>query len=318
MSDLVNKLTMVSISLFVTVLVTACGGGGGDGTTPTLSDSYTGSRTLATVSNNSAETIAVEAYNGTETANGVSGLVNSVGGGAPAAASPAAATSRAVSNALYRATQTTSAQGTCGGSASYTATVNEQTGDFSMTFTFNSFCEPDGLTENVLNGSMTFSGNIDPTTQEMNHMTVSFGAITSTLSDGSEDITLTGSISMTMSNTNTGTVTMNFVSRDNLTGKTYWVDNYVATSTDNGTYEEVTLSGRFYDHDNGYVEITTITPGIIYTGDQHPSTGILQFDGANNNSIRLTFLTNTTYQVTAELNGDGQYDDIVPEVKTWQ
>jgi hypothetical protein len=311
---------MVYMLFFIAVFVTACSGGGGD-EPATQSNNYSGSLSPATLDETSAETVALNAYSSGDTGGDIPDYMVSEPSNTPSESTASmaviASANRAVGG-VPRQTQTSSMDGTCGGTVDYSINIDEQTGDFKYSYTFKSYCDTDGLIEEEINGSLSFSGKINIATVELEHMKAKFTSLTYKLSDGSEDATLNGTTSMTMTDATSGTMTMDFVTRDNLTDKTYWVKNYVATITDNGTYEEITISGRFYHHDQGYVDIKTITPLRNYPFDQHPSTGLLQFDGAENNSARLTFLSPTTYQVLADLNGDDLFDDFDSGVQTWQ
>jgi len=316
---------MVLMLFLITVFVAACGGGGGGGESGTQSINYSGSRSQAAITDSSAESVALDAYESGETGGNITGLMDIAPMGGGAAFAPAAlpvplskAVGRALSSGVPRYTASSSMPGSCGGNAGYSVNINETSGEFSFRFNFKSYCETDGLAETELNGAVGFSGMVNLATGEMDHMTATFSSLTSTRSDGTENITLGGTVGMTMSSPTSGTMTMNFVVRDNLAGKTYWVDNYVANMTDNGTYQEITVSGRFYHHDHGYVDLTTITPLQVYPQDEHPSGGMLQYDGAEGKSVRLTFLSAVSYQVTAELTGDGLFDDFDSGEQPWQ
>lgn len=315
---------MVFMLFFIPVFVAACGGdGGGDGVE---SITYTGNSAQASITNSSAETIALDAYEGGEMGGNITDLMDIAPmGGVPGPTSPAVnALNRALSG-VPRFTQSGSMPGNCPGNpggAAYNITFNETTGDFSFSFAFQSFCTTDGLVQTVLNGAISFIGKINIAGDYPEHMTATFANLTSVASDGSENITLSGSVSLTMSSptpgTFSGTMTMNFVTRDNVTGKTYWVDNYVANMTDNGSYEEVSVSGRFCHHDQGCVDLSTPTSLQNYPLDEHPYTGVLQFDGSGGTSVQLTFVDQYSYQVTADTDGDLAYDDFDSGVKYWQ
>lgn len=78
-------------------------------------------------------------------------------------------------------------------------------------------------------------------------------------------------------------------------------------------YVSFTISGTYYDHDHGYVSVSTTTPFILYSGYDHPSQGVLIIDGrtgiaGGSTKARLTAITASTYRVEADTNGDGSYD----------
>ena len=107
-------------------------------------------------------------------------------------------------------------------------------------------------------------------------------------------------------------LTVDFLVLNSATGKVHWTNNVVfnITTTINGTVtsRDVTVTGRFYDSDNGYVDITTPTPLHFVGMDTSPSSGVLLLTGANNTKIRLTALTNVTYRVEGDTIGSGTYN----------
>jgi hypothetical protein len=100
---------------------------------------------------------------------------------------------------------------------------------------------------------------------------------------------------------------MSVLLRDN-TGKVFWAKDYSLTVNDQGTYEEISITGRFYHPEHGYVEISTPTPLHINVGDEFPSSGVLELSGANNAKVRLTADSSTTFHVEADKDGDGVFE----------
>ena len=85
------------------------------------------------------------------------------------------------------------------------------------------------------------------------------------------------------------------------------------TLTEESSYVNVEVSGKYYDSDYGYVTITTLTPLCIYYNDSFPSDGVFVITGdtgigGGSTKAQLTVLSSTTYQVEADTNGDGTYD----------
>ena len=80
-----------------------------------------------------------------------------------------------------------------------------------------------------------------------------------------------------------------------------------------GDFVGLVLTGKYFDPDYGYVDITTPTPLKIYYVDVFPTEGIIILDGANglvggNTKARFTAINDTSYMVEADTTGDGAYD----------
>ena len=61
----------------------------------------------------------------------------------------------------------------------------------------------------------------------------------------------------------TETINFDLRVRDEDTGKVYWFDNYRVTvfyGYNSKSFEEETITGRFYDPEFGYIDVNTVTP----------------------------------------------------------
>lgn len=206
------------------------------------------------------------------------------------------------SSTFYRGTitETETIYGNCGGSASFSINVNDLTGDFTGSFDFKNYCE-NGVT---ISGSTSFSGVIDINAQDLQKFSFSFDNLS--FNDGSDSFTIAGNISYNYTSY-PATVSMDIKLRDGTTGKVYWVNNY--SMTIEGDYYE--MSGRYYDPDCGYVDVSTITP--FYNVSDWPTEGILVVTGdigseGGSTIARLKALSSTIYMIEADTNGDGSYD----------
>lgn len=97
------------------------------------------------------------------------------------------------------------------------------------------------------------------------------------------------------------------------TGRVCKIENYQMDITTEGGYDEITINGRFYDPQFGYVDLETTTPLRIYAGDEYFDSGQLVVTGADGvvgdpTRVRFTALTSTACQVEADTNGDGIYN----------
>lgn len=313
MSVIKNYRTF-TLGALCALLLGACGGGGGGGGS---ANTYTGPTTPAAITATNGKEIAAAAFvEGTEavTLGTIFASVAEPEGATSSSTPRIIATAQTLLGAvnkidltkstpssLSRATQTETDtfSGSCGGSAQYTISVDDVTGDFSGTFSFSNYCEEG----DSINGSVSMSGNIDPNTFVFGAMTMTFSNLT--ISSGSDSFTIDGSITAD-SSAEPIVVTINIKMKDNTTGKTFWAENYTATITTTINGEEIEISGRFYHSDHGYVDLTTPTPMFIANADEWPSSGVVIATGANNSKVKLTAISNTTYNY--EVDADGVYE----------
>jgi len=85
---------------------------------------------------------------------------------------------------------------------------------------------------------------------------------------------------------------MNMLLKDNIADKVYKFENYVMTITEDtkGRYADIEVTGRYYDPDYGYVDISTPVPLRIYSGDDRPSSGEVVCTGASGTKAGLTLM----------------------------
>jgi len=112
------------------------------------------------------------------------------------------------------------------------------------------------------------------------------------------------------------TITYNLAVIDAYNGEAFWLDDYVIVA-DYGN-DEVTLSGNFYDFNDGYVTLTTETvldwdltmdefDGLIWA--DHPTGGTVKLTGSQGYWISITFTT-TGYYIQVNYTGDDDVADI--------
>ncbi|MDJ0781479.1 MAG: hypothetical protein QNJ22_05880 [Desulfosarcinaceae bacterium] len=319
---------LLSIILMLSLLLAACGGssgGGGGG-----NSDYAGNSDAAVVTSGNAQEIAVSAYDSSalegpfgelaSLSTGTSSEVATQGRPIMLAVSDALQTAlfkadpaEATASAAVRAAVTIedTISGSCGGSASFTIQADDTTGTFSGSFSFTSFCEDD----TTLSGLASFSGSVDPETEELESFTFTLSNLSGT-SDG-ESFRLNGQLSISVLS-NPSVLTLDLLFEDLGAGETFWLDDFTIRVTENFGYEEVSISGRVYHPEHGYVDIATTTPFRTESGDDYPSQGVMVLTGADNAKIRMTVLSNTQYQLEADTDGDGEFDDYGPEVFNWE
>jgi hypothetical protein len=191
---------------------------------------------------------------------------------------------------------TTTIQGPCGGTETISATGTSTATSYSAAgvVTFTGFCSvgADG-TQVVANGSVavTMSGTSDYDYQMQLH------ADRLQLVAGGATYYYTLDYSVVVSGGYEGTATMNAVFQAP-SGKTYRIDNYQVTVGASGS--SLYVQGRFYDPDNGYVDVTTpvlITYGSCGAKGNLPLTGTLEVTGANGVYADFAPLDCTSYRV---------------------
>jgi hypothetical protein len=193
--------------------------------------------------------------------------------------------------------------GACGGSYTISFTdFDTVTGGIpSGSVEFNNYCKA-GV---IGSGSCDFTGQINPITNDAN-LDLTFTNFTQTEGNDSETMNGTGSFVSTIT-TETITIKDIYV-HDNTLNKTAWLSNFVMVTTEESAESLITMNGRYYDPDSGYIDLSTESPLVILADDENPSDGVLVAMGRNNTKARLTALTSMTYKVEADTNGDGVYD----------
>ncbi len=196
--------------------------------------------------------------------------------------------------------------GACGGNASLSLKVDDQTGSFSGSITFNGICN-DGVT---LTGPADFSGVINPNTSELESFTMSFNYVTG--ASATESYTMDGQVDIIISGS-TVIGTMDMAIQDNQLGRVCKVEDYQLVVTDWSGQAEIEISGRFYDPDYGYVVLETESTLMYDEMNDYPTSGVVLLTGELGSAggatkARLTALSATQCQVEADTNGDGSYD----------
>jgi len=323
-------LTVIVPGLFL-ILVAGCGGGGGGSTTM-----YDGITSPAVLTDNNAETIAIQAYQAGDMSNQTGGIMPlSAGGGATAGApapqtiarllekavesvalpaSSAAVSSTPVANPMTVVTDGDTIYDGLGGSFSYSLSVDDQSGHFWGSVTFSNWHGDGGET---ISGGTSVSGSIDLGGGGMSDITFSFHTVTFT--DGPGSFSISGSLTLTIG-ASSDTALFDMVLRDGTTGESVWAHDYQVTTTygpdidldGEPDYVDTDLSGRIYLSNFGYVDVYSPVPFRYYTGYDIPSSGRLVATGDGGNSIRLTVIdgvpVSSGYYVEADLDGIPGYE----------
>ena len=200
--------------------------------------------------------------------------------------------------------------GSCGGSVNYDVGIDSILGDFSGTADFREYCHTSN-SDLVLDGIADFSGEYDIFSLEIDDFTFIFRNLAGTTSEGS--YVLNGSLKGKVSDTRAELKTTSVI-KDDITGKTYWLKDFTLTAEQEDLFVTITADGRYYDHDYGYVDVSTEELFRIYDNDDWPSSGVLALEGAEGveggkTMARLVVLDANSFQIEADTDGDGSFDD---------
>ncbi|MFZ5876365.1 MAG: hypothetical protein ACOYXU_08145 [Nitrospirota bacterium] len=293
----------------------ACGGGGGGGS----SIVYSGLTTPAAITSDNALALAGTAYDSGNSG----GSLAFVGTAADRTTGSEIGAARAVnvahvlvaavrsarfgpsSETTVAAGATTSGSlpaGTCGGSATYSGTADESTGEFHATFRFTAWCN-EGVT---VSGTLNADGLVDVSTQDLASLEFSFSVLT--IDDGTNTFQGRGTISVTFGASDVLTIDMDFGSGD---GTIYRASNLIIESSLNGSDETVTVTGRVFHPLHGYVDVTTPQALVVVSGDDYPSSGELVVTGAGGSRARITAVSATTFRLDVDEDGNGSYETMV-------
>jgi len=308
-----KKVTSAVIILLAVIIFYGCGGGGGGGSSSGIN--YTGVTTQATIDENNAFDIAVEAV----TANDKTSSLNVLGAAEQKTTSQQTFLlfdiSQYLQEVIYKievslttlyigAIQSDSGtiSGGCGGNFTYNLSVNDVTGDFNGTIKFNNYCE-EGI---KISGNVNVSGNININTEEITYLAMTFTNIQA--QDGQESIGMNGSMDFLLGYPSWQMI-MSLVIKDNNLNKVYKYENVTYNYTEYSNYIEFTFTGRFYHEDYGYVTMTTLTPFRITDYDYWPSSGSAIGEGSSGTKTKLTIIDSSSFFVEADTDGDGSFTD---------
>lgn len=289
-------------------LLASCGGGGGD--QPVDKSKYTGTTTRASISTTNAVAFTSDAFaaGSIGSSSNIIGVMveNDTSPGGKTTTLPEvalvaregiaqAATQKAAATSLTAVAASSTVYGAVGGSAAVSMELNETTGNFSGTMTFNNYQNAAGGP--TITGSVHMTGIYNQTSGRYDSITIACSPLSATTAKGTATIygTFTFSVDATGETLKMScTVSVN-------ASPNYWVKDWTYTFSSGGT---LTITGVYYHPAYGYVEVTTPTPLNVSSLYGTPTTGVFQAAGAHCSKARLTF-TATGSTVTAT-GGDGQ------------
>jgi hypothetical protein len=132
---------------------------------------------------------------------------------------------------------------------------------------------------------------------------------------GSDDygaFKMAGSLSMS-SQASSALIELDVYIQNGYEGDVFWLRDYKLAVTEDTSDVSMTISGRFYYPDYGYVTLSTQQEIIAGFSDMAPVSGVLVAEGETGSEggptmLRLTFLDAGLFRVAADTNGNGEFD----------
>jgi len=324
----IKYIARASIPIYLAVIITGCfGGGGGDDAPATLT--YSGNTDSAVITLKNATTLVANVLYGGESSTNIPVAVsvsdNSV---RSAGVLTQAETLHDIANNIVDkigGSGVSLAKILTGidvdeplecesGTGFLTGALNDTTATGTLIFTYDN-CLIEGIT---YNGTGSFIvdyfdfGYLLPTDVRLvfSLMTVSSAEFSGSIS---------GTMRLqTMVDVNTEKMTLNYVAKDNLTGKMAKFENLILTTVYDNFFMPTSMTqtytgtpARVYDSTYGYVDVDTVTPlKFSSLSLTYPDLdGVMVFTGAAGSSIRVTVLSGEQLQLELDIDGLPGYEE---------
>jgi hypothetical protein len=324
---------------FLFVLWGCSSGGGSSSGGGTTGLTYTGLTSQATIDEGNGQALTEDALVGGSTSFGGGGVVATgavTSGGQKKIQKPMKVTlmmkdlmnkirmSSSLHNVIVGAVEEwdETVDGPDGGTADFSISIDTESGEFSGSITFHSYSAM-GVT---YDGSADFSGVAVFDSEEfqgIDSFTFDYHSVACTSFGASFTIDGTMAFADFWYNSPEPYVTMNMVYRDDGSGKTYKMEDFVIwfdfSEEDCAWYW---IEGTFYHPDYGYVYITTDTWFGQYYGDEYPSEGVLKAEGESGavgpTCAYLVIIDNASYEIYVDTDGDGDPFDYDSGILYWE
>jgi len=202
--------------------------------------------------------------------------------------------------------------GNCGGTATVNGSYDDGDKTLSITANLGNYCQ-DGTT---LNGTVGASGQAVVDAQNnINISSISITLAQLSASYSGDSFTADGSMTIVPQSGYTyiadnDILTIDMLFKDNATAKVFKLENFTISeslTTGTSSYADMTITGRYYAPDEGYIDLSTPTAIRVMVGDNWPSSGSLRGTG-NNSSATLTALDNNAYRIDVDTDNNGTPD----------
>jgi len=129
----------------------------------------------------------------------------------------------------------------------------------------------------------------------------------------SEDFYADGTVTYNENSATRSTITYNMSMYDFGDFEGFWLNNYriVVDEDSDNAQDIVSISGRFYDHDRGQLNLVTVTPLVFPFAQDYPVAGELQLTGDSGHWIKIRFDVNVStpvLQVEINCDDDPEYE----------
>lgn len=259
--------------------LTACSSGGG-GSSAT---SYTGITSKASISDTNAQSLSVsstEAAKSANSANSFSSFKTGTNSFDAKAFIKKSAESAIQSNAIDVS------EGICSSGTVSIDGIDENTdvnSNLNLTIRYGNCTISDLAPPVMVNGTASFQGQLNGT------FTLTYSNFTVTSNGMTETINMTITCSQTSCSTSS-----DFTGSD---GRSYRLENFDISGSEFSGYS---VSGRVYDPEYGYIDISTTTPITFNCSNGFPGTGVIEFsDGTNAGNIAF----NDCFSYSVTFNG---------------
>ena len=214
-------------------------------------------------------------------------------------------------NAYQPAAEEILLEGNCaGGGGTVTADIsaNESSGDISGDISFNDFCQEASGSTLAVDGSLKFSGNVDPDSGDINQLSGSSKGITIDVNENGEQrsYSMSFNAALSMSGDTLSVTVDNFTFADDTKGMTVRLMDFSMAATEGATSTQVVMSGTIDVTDQGSVQFQT-DPPLTVSDDGETIAGALVMNGADNTGMVVS-IDNGLITVQADTDGDGSYD----------
>jgi hypothetical protein len=205
-------------------------------------------------------------------------------------------------------TETIDLEGTCGGTMTGELKGDDVTGDISGDISINNFCQGETGSNVVINGKLSFSGNLDPDSGDLTSLSGSSKGITLTVDEAGEQRAYSAAFnaSISMSGDTISITVKSFSFADETEGTEIKLQNFTMTVTQGTTQTSVTMSGTINVTDEGSVQFQTVDP-LTVSSDGETVGGSIVVQGADNTAMQVT-IDNGMLNVIADTDGDGVFE----------
>ena len=318
MSITSNKNFGLILSIVCITGLVSCGGGGGGGGDFVPSQptglAYTGVTTPAVIDSNNAAELASDALIGGETGSNL-GIFSSVYDSQSKIVREIKLYEvvQIFGDPLYKIdfdshsgdslavqTEQKTVNGDCGGSASYTVTMDDVNGTFTGSMTFTDYCNQN----TTISGTADFSGHFNVANSDFLNFALSINMVS--LTSGDQSYVIDGDISVDVSGS-PSIASLDMFMKDSA-GEVFWVNDYTLKISEGIDYVDLEVSGRFYHPTHGYVDLSTNRVVRTYNLYQWPSSGEIKIVGGGGATACLIAVDETFCRIIADTNGDGIYN----------